>query len=367
MVISKRTFYSPEDSAMSFLLAFMFSLQEDSVKLQILNLGVKLYLTNPQQTSLLCQYVFTLARYDPNYDVRDRARFLHQFIFPSSGKSTVLSQNARKIFLSTKPAPALESKYKTRNNFQLGSLSHYINMRAAGYNDLPQFPEVAADSSVRNIEGFMHETVPKVSDVAQATGKKTSSATKQKSSKKSTGDKSFVSDSEKSSQYSNSNESSADENDSSSGSSSDDESSSSSDAASEKQPTVKQAANNVESLTKTAAAVKKNDNDATGTSDSESSSTYGGNSNHSNSSSASCSESDTESEPTSDNNDAKKAQKQTSQANNTKSQKEKSVNVQKPAEKSNLDLLLDLDDIPPIGPVMTPSMGGFLTPGEHFV
>lgn len=34
----------------------------------------------------------------------------------------------------------------------------------------------------------------------------------------------------------------------------------------------------------------------------------------------------------------------------------------KPPEKSNLDLLLDLDEIAPTGNLMTPSMGGFLTP-----
>lgn len=32
------------------------------------------------------------------------------------------------------------------------------------------------------------------------------------------------------------------------------------------------------------------------------------------------------------------------------------------AERSNLDLLLDLDDIAPVGPIMTPSFGGFLSP-----
>lgn len=34
----------------------------------------------------------------------------------------------------------------------------------------------------------------------------------------------------------------------------------------------------------------------------------------------------------------------------------------KPPEKSNLDLLLDLDEVAPTGSVMTPSLGGFLTP-----
>jgi len=91
----------------------LFLFQEDIVKLQILNLAVKLYLTNPKQTKLLCQYVFSLARYDQNYDIRDRARFLRQFIFPSAGvENSKLAKHAKKIFLAPKPAPVLESKFK---------------------------------------------------------------------------------------------------------------------------------------------------------------------------------------------------------------------------------------------------------------
>lgn len=120
------------------------------VKLQVLNLSVKLYLTNPQQTELLCQYVFSLARYDENYDIRDRARFLKPFIFPVDANDTILSKNARKIFLASKPAPLLESKYHGREQYQLGSLSHYLNIRATGYHDLPTFPNEASDSSVRD-------------------------------------------------------------------------------------------------------------------------------------------------------------------------------------------------------------------------
>lgn len=31
-------------------------------------------------------------------------------------------------------------------------MSHYINSKAVGYHDLPEFPEVAPDASVRNVE-----------------------------------------------------------------------------------------------------------------------------------------------------------------------------------------------------------------------
>jgi len=49
---------------------------EDSVKLQVLNLSAKLMVKNPDQTALMSQYIFNLAKYDVNYDIRDRGRLL---------------------------------------------------------------------------------------------------------------------------------------------------------------------------------------------------------------------------------------------------------------------------------------------------
>lgn len=39
-----------------------------------------------------------------------------------------------------------------RQGFQVGSLSHMINLKASGYQELPEFPEDAPDPSVRNVE-----------------------------------------------------------------------------------------------------------------------------------------------------------------------------------------------------------------------
>lgn len=125
--------------------------EENGVKLQVLNLAVKLYLNNPQQTELLCQHIFNMARYDVNYDIRDRARFLKPFIFPKNPNS-ILVKNAKKIFLATKPAPQLASKYTGREVYQLGSMSHYLNMRVNGYLPLPDYPSTAPDNSARNVE-----------------------------------------------------------------------------------------------------------------------------------------------------------------------------------------------------------------------
>ncbi|XP_051917424.1 AP-3 complex subunit beta-2 isoform X3 [Hippocampus zosterae] len=138
-------------------MAKSFTNEEDIVKLQILNLAAKLYLTNSKQTKLLTQYVLNLAKYDQNYDIRDRARFIRQLIVPTE-KSAALSKYAKKLFLALKPAPVLESPFKDRDHFQLGSLSHLLNAKAGGYQELPDWPEAAPDPSVRNVE--VKESVP---------------------------------------------------------------------------------------------------------------------------------------------------------------------------------------------------------------
>uniref|UniRef100_A0A8C9U1J3 AP-3 complex subunit beta n=1 Tax=Scleropages formosus TaxID=113540 RepID=A0A8C9U1J3_SCLFO len=128
-----------------------FTSEEDIVKLQTLNLAAKLYLTNSKQTKLLTQYILNLGKYDQNYDIRDRTRFLRQLIVPNE-KSGALSKYAKRILLASKPAPVLESAFKDRDRFQLGTLSHTLNAKASGYLELSDWPTVAPDQSVRNVE-----------------------------------------------------------------------------------------------------------------------------------------------------------------------------------------------------------------------
>ena len=132
-------------------MAKTFINEEDIVKLQTLNLAVKLYLNNPEQTKKFCQYVFQLAKYDQNYDIRDRARFLRYFIFEDDENTEKkLPLHAKQIFLAHKPAPTLTSRFKD-TQFQLGTLSHYLDMPCNGYRPLPPFPDVAPDPSVRDV------------------------------------------------------------------------------------------------------------------------------------------------------------------------------------------------------------------------
>lgn len=142
--------------------------EQDIVKLQILNLAVKLYLISRPSTKIepFCQYVFQLAKYDKNYDIRDRARFLRPFIFTGNEKDDddatttnqqqkpadkKLAQFAKRIFLAPKPAPTLMPRYQSSQDFQMGTLSHYLDMNCSGYRPLPPFPEMAPDATVRDV------------------------------------------------------------------------------------------------------------------------------------------------------------------------------------------------------------------------
>nr|XP_020509660.1 LOW QUALITY PROTEIN: AP-3 complex subunit beta-1-like [Labrus bergylta] len=132
-------------------MAKSFTAEEDIVKLQTVNLAAKLYLTNSKQTKLLTQYILNLGKYDQNYDIRDRTRFIRQLIVPNE-KSGALNKYARRILLAPKPAPVLQSAFKDRDRFQLGTLSHSLNTKASGYQELSDWPEVAPDQSERNVE-----------------------------------------------------------------------------------------------------------------------------------------------------------------------------------------------------------------------
>ncbi|WKX91618.1 hypothetical protein Q1695_009998 [Nippostrongylus brasiliensis] len=127
------------------ILAKNFVNEDEIVKVETLKLAVKLWMIRRDDCEKLVQYVLQLARYDLSYDVRDRCRFLRNLLF----NTTVLAQHAEQIFMAKKPAPALQSSFKEREQFQLGTLSHALNQRCARYQDLPNFPQVSSDPSMR--------------------------------------------------------------------------------------------------------------------------------------------------------------------------------------------------------------------------
>ncbi|CAK9807053.1 AP-3 complex subunit beta-1 [Anthophora quadrimaculata] len=279
--------------------------EQDIVKLQILNLAVKLCLNNPVQTKAFCQYVFQLAKYDQNYDIRDRARFLRRFIFDEDGHKKNLPQLAKQIFLAPKPAPTLTSRFKN-SGYQLGTLSHYLDMPCAGYRPLPPFPEVAPDPSVR--------------DVASGTVKDARNEYYRKNKKDRKGigkEKLFSSDEDglPAEELDNENESS----DTSTSGSSDEESDSS-----EYTSESGKSENGSEKKKSTKGSDESNSESESEESDSEESSE-----------------------------DSQESEDEKYKASNQEV-------TEKP--KSNVDLLLELDDVIPMTPVMPLSTGNLLTP-----
>lgn len=76
------------------------------------------------QTKLLTQYILNLGKYDQNYDIRDRTRFIRQLIVPGE-RSGTLNKYARRILLAPKPAPVLESTFKGSSRTPLGASGCY--------------------------------------------------------------------------------------------------------------------------------------------------------------------------------------------------------------------------------------------------
>ncbi|CAK5074487.1 unnamed protein product [Meloidogyne enterolobii] len=185
-----------------------FADEADCVKLQALNLAVRIYIIETlkdnknTKINLLIDYIFQLARYDRSYDIRDRCRFLRNMLFSnfSPTSSAIVEQkifddnfssssitkseelnneettnndssiernilNGEKIFqkddegivkfpleifLSDRPAPLMQNPFADRvEHFQLGTLSHLLNQKCSGYEHLPDFPTVQPDPTIR--------------------------------------------------------------------------------------------------------------------------------------------------------------------------------------------------------------------------
>ncbi|CAD5206599.1 unnamed protein product [Bursaphelenchus okinawaensis] len=124
------------------VIAKNFCEESDEVKLQALNLSVRLWAKDRQRCELLVKYVLQLARYDRSYDIRDRCRFIRNCIFRNSVFPI-------ECFLQDKPTPSMQSQFGDREQYQLGTLSHLLNQKCVEYCDLPEFPEVAPDPTIR--------------------------------------------------------------------------------------------------------------------------------------------------------------------------------------------------------------------------
>jgi len=138
-------------------LAKSFANEDSAVKLQIMNLGTKLFLSNPSQSSKIFDYVLNLAKYDVNYDVRDRCRVIRKILYSNTNPD--LQAQALKLFMSKKPIPLEQNPSHGRQRFQLGTLSHLLNHTSIGYIQLEDFPDQAPSRDARD-EVIMDTALP---------------------------------------------------------------------------------------------------------------------------------------------------------------------------------------------------------------
>nr|XP_019050399.1 AP-3 complex subunit beta [Kwoniella bestiolae CBS 10118]OCF29329.1 AP-3 complex subunit beta [Kwoniella bestiolae CBS 10118] len=145
-------------------------------KLQIITLATKLLVLSPSasQLNLMSNYLFSLARYDNDYDVRDRARFLHALLkgvrdekgsaTPNGGEDedgqeeeedrggVVLRREQVKVVILGKREIGDSSEKRQASEYQVGSMSRITGRKLNGYEELPEWTDDPTDSSLRDSE-----------------------------------------------------------------------------------------------------------------------------------------------------------------------------------------------------------------------
>lgn len=174
-----------------------FNTEASLVKLQTLTLAAKLILLAPTHRTLvlLAQYVFTLARYDEDWDVRDRARMLRTLLvgavtgIMSSNDEHGVGENWNKEEQAGRPGVVLRREQVTRVLFEgktgtieeelvadarpLGTLSLVMESESLHLHDddddetvidLPEWLEQGIDPALRDSD----DDAPQVASSVQA-------------------------------------------------------------------------------------------------------------------------------------------------------------------------------------------------------
>ncbi|TBU27074.1 adaptin N terminal region-domain-containing protein [Dichomitus squalens] len=154
-----------------------FTQEAPAVKLQIITLAAKLLVLSPADRTigLLNRYVFSLARYDLNYDVRDRGRMLSALlagvapnvlgdsddVHEDVGGVVLRREQVRLVLFEGKSSAAeepaatngtLHSPFAHDDHGRFGSLAAVTGKWAGSDNYLPDWLEEGTESSLRDTE-----------------------------------------------------------------------------------------------------------------------------------------------------------------------------------------------------------------------
>ncbi|PPQ75253.1 hypothetical protein CVT24_007431 [Panaeolus cyanescens] len=143
-----------------------FTQESSLVKLQVLTLAAKLMVlsTHDQTLLLLSRYVFSLARYDLNYDVRDRGRTLASLLLGTGTQmdgiqsedrgGVILRREQVKLVLFEGKSGIMDSDecYLDDSRILLGSLSRVTGKSMKMDDILPDWLEKGVESKIRDTE-----------------------------------------------------------------------------------------------------------------------------------------------------------------------------------------------------------------------
>ncbi|KJA26226.1 hypothetical protein HYPSUDRAFT_198985 [Hypholoma sublateritium FD-334 SS-4] len=165
-------------------LAQSFGSEDYLVKLQTITLAAKLFVLSPtdRTINLLCQYIFSLARYDKNYDVRDRGRMLSSLLVgvglqisgPSAeerGGVVLRKEQVKLVLFEGKSGTIVEKdSFLDDGKLQLGSLGRVTGRPMVMNDALPDWLEKGVESSLRDSEDDARVNAPPVPTAISSAG-----------------------------------------------------------------------------------------------------------------------------------------------------------------------------------------------------
>ncbi|KIP11063.1 hypothetical protein PHLGIDRAFT_125175 [Phlebiopsis gigantea 11061_1 CR5-6] len=147
--------------------ALTFMQEEPIVRLQAVTLGAKLLVLSPSDRTLILlnRYVLSLARYDLNFDVRDRARMIGSLLSgvvsnlleddeerEDQGGVILRREQVKLVLLDGKLGPSPDTRIMANDNKSLGSLGAITGKDMIFDSVVPDWLEHGVESSLRDSE-----------------------------------------------------------------------------------------------------------------------------------------------------------------------------------------------------------------------
>ena len=135
-------------------LAITFTQLEIAIKMETVNLAAKLLVIRPNEVSTLTRYIFTLGFYDPDIDLRDRSRLLHQLLTSPQQSQFInnVRQRSLEFLFPNKPTVVWDGEVTHASEIVVGTFSQFFHRLIDKSSTVQEWedPSKLPDPSVRN-------------------------------------------------------------------------------------------------------------------------------------------------------------------------------------------------------------------------